>query len=292
MEFIVKHHVYGVVLVNTTITQGIIMPIVIANPVPDTAWDVTAASYVQAFVVSSEQNNVYDVSFKADGTKMFVMGGSPFRINQYSLSTAWDISTSSAIPGTHTTVANQRGMHFKEDGTVMYIADAGSDIIRAYTLSTAWDVSTSSQTSFLVITLQDTGIQDVSLKSDGTKMYVLGGSENKVFQYSLPTPWVLTGGTYDNVSKAFTSGESTSGGLFFRNDGSSFYLLANSILPTHAVRQYDTDTDWIISPSSVVGNFDTTSQTTLGRGLFFSDNGKRMYIGSAIGNDEILQYSL
>jgi len=268
------------------------MPIVFANPVPDTAWDVTAASFVQALNVSAEQNNVFDVSFKADGTKMFVLGSSPLRINQYSLSTAWDISSASVLPGTHTLVANQRGMFFKEDGTVMYIADAGSDIVRGYTLSTAWDISTSSQTSFLVIALQDGGIQDVFLKSDGTKMYVLGGSNDRVFQYSLPTPWVLTGGTYDNVSKAFPAGYSSNGGLFFRDDGSSFYLLQNSILPIHAVRQYDTDTDWIVSPSSIVGTFDTTPQTSNSRGLFFSNNGKRMYICDPAIADQVLQYSL
>ena len=268
------------------------MPIVIANPVPDTAWDVTAATFVQALDVSAEQNNVFDVAFKADGTKMFVLGNSPLRINQYSLSTAWDISTASILPGTHTVLALQYGMYFKEDGTKMYLTEAGFDLVRAYDLSTAWDVSTASSSSLLVVELQDTGITDVFLKSDGTKMYTLGLGNDRVYQYSLPTPWVLTGGTYDGVSKAFNAGESSHGGLFFRDDGTSFYTLNNSGLPTHVVRQYGMDTDWIINPSSIIGTFDTTSQTTNGRGLFFSNDGKRMYIGDPIVNDQILQYSL
>lgn len=264
------------------------MPIVIANPKPDTAWDVTAASFVQSVSVSAEQSNLDDISFSADGTRMYVFGSAPFRINQYTLSTAWDISTRSVITGTHTLAANQRGMFFKGDGTVMYVADAGNDAVIAYSLSVAWDVSTTSQTSFLLVS--DNGIADVYLKSDGTKAYVLGGADDKVFQYSLPTPWVLTGGTYDGVSKSFPAGNASHGGLFFRDDGSSFYLLENSSLPIHAVRQYAMDTDWVVSPSSIIGTFDTSSQTTTGRGLFFSNDGKRMYIG--VPGGQVLQYSL
>jgi hypothetical protein len=41
------------------------MPIVFARPKPDTAWDVTAASFVQSEDVSTEQSNIFDISFKA-----------------------------------------------------------------------------------------------------------------------------------------------------------------------------------------------------------------------------------
>ena len=49
------------------------------------------------FSVSSQETNPQGVRFKSDGTKMFVIGNTGDDVNEYSLSTAWDITTASFV---------------------------------------------------------------------------------------------------------------------------------------------------------------------------------------------------
>jgi hypothetical protein len=60
-----------------------------------TAWVVSSASYDSQFSVTTQDNQPQDIFFKPDGTKMFMVGSSTFSIYQYTLSTAWDLSTAS-----------------------------------------------------------------------------------------------------------------------------------------------------------------------------------------------------
>ena len=51
----------------------------------------------------------------------------------------------------------------------------------------AWDVSTASyDDKYKSVNSEDTNPRDVSFKSDGTKMYIMGTTNDTVFQYSLP----------------------------------------------------------------------------------------------------------
>ena len=60
------------------------------------AWDVTTASYDSvSFSVSSQEAGTEALFFKSDGTKMYILGINSDAVFQYSLSTAWDLSTAS-----------------------------------------------------------------------------------------------------------------------------------------------------------------------------------------------------
>ena len=59
----------------------------------DNANVVSATSYVDGFSVSSQENNPQGFRFNNDGTKMFVIGSSGDDINEYNLSTGFDVST-------------------------------------------------------------------------------------------------------------------------------------------------------------------------------------------------------
>ena len=87
------------------------------------AFDVSTASYTRVFSVSSEDTNPQGISFNNDGTKMFVVGDTGDDMNEYSLSTAFNVSTASYVQ--NFSVAAQdgtpSGMAFNDDGTKMYI---------------------------------------------------------------------------------------------------------------------------------------------------------------------------
>ena len=60
-----------------------------------TDWDVSTASYVDAFGIASQDANPQDIWFDYAGETMFIVGDQGNDVNVYTLSTAWDISTAS-----------------------------------------------------------------------------------------------------------------------------------------------------------------------------------------------------
>ena len=67
----------------------------------------------------------------------------------------------------------------------MYIVGNGSDTVYQYSLSTAFEVSTASYDSVsFSVSSQDTSPLGIVFNSDGTKMYIVGLSNDAVYQYS------------------------------------------------------------------------------------------------------------
>ena len=79
--------------------------------------------------------------------------------------------------------SNVRGVAFKSDGTKMYIAGLLGPIVHEYDLSSAWSVPTAVfNNASTSVTTQDSLPEGVAFKSDGTKMYIAGGTTNKIFE--------------------------------------------------------------------------------------------------------------
>jgi hypothetical protein len=62
-----------------------------------TAWDVSSASFVDSFSVASQDEAPQDMAFSKSGMKMFIAGNNGDDVNEYTLSTAWDVSTASFV---------------------------------------------------------------------------------------------------------------------------------------------------------------------------------------------------
>ena len=61
------------------------------------AYDISTATFVQDFSVVSQDGTPRGISFNNDGTKMYIVGDAGNDVNEYSLSTAFDISTASYV---------------------------------------------------------------------------------------------------------------------------------------------------------------------------------------------------
>ena len=97
----------------------------------DNANAVSAATYVDGFSISNEEFTPQGFRFNNDGTKMFVIGSNGDDVNEYTLSTAFDVSTASFVDSFD--ISSQEdsptGLAFNNDGTKMFIAgNAGDDI--------------------------------------------------------------------------------------------------------------------------------------------------------------------
>lgn len=173
-----------------------------------TAWDISTASWdSKTYNYSAIQTDARDVEFSSDGTKMYIIDGyTTVTVYQYTLSTAWDVSTAS-YASKNKNVSAQEGtpesVNFSSDGTKMYVAGRVSKTIYQYTLSTAWDVSTASYASkSLSVSSEATTPINVHFKADGTKVWVLNWASSNaqnIFQYSLSTAWDISTGSYDSI---------------------------------------------------------------------------------------------
>ena len=57
------------------------------------AFDVSSATYVQRFSIAAQETQPHGMTFNNDGSKMYVIGAAGKDVNEYNLSTGFDIST-------------------------------------------------------------------------------------------------------------------------------------------------------------------------------------------------------
>tara|TARA_R110000851_G_scaffold32845_4_gene87841 strand:- start:3256 stop:4950 length:1695 start_codon:yes stop_codon:yes gene_type:complete len=197
-----------------------------------TPWDLTTALYNNVSAgIGGTQAVISGLFFKPDGTKMYIIGSSPDTIHQYTLSTAWDLSTYS-YDNVSLLVTSQgsdpRGLFFKPDGTKMYMADGWLDRIFQYTLSTAWNLATASYDNVSFSVGSEGNPQSVFFKPDGTEMFILEDTSDTVRQYNLSTAWNLATASYASVSFSVTSQDANPRGMFFNGDGQKMYMIGNT----------------------------------------------------------------
>ena len=211
-------------------------------------WVIASATYSGNLKdVSTQDGSPNSVHFSSDGTKMYIIGwGSP-TVFQYTLSSAWDVS-SATYSGKSKDVSGQdsfmNSMTLSLDGTKMYTLGNTGNIVFQYTLSTAWDVSSATYSGKSKdVSGQDGSAYGIFFSSDGTKMYVAGSNNDRIFQYTLSTAWDVSSATYDNTSKDVSNEDSQPREISFNSDGTRMYIAGNS---NDTVYQYALSTAWDI----------------------------------------------
>lgn len=205
-----------------------------------TPWDISTAAYLQNFSISAQELTPADLFFKPDGAKMYVVGAAGDDVNEYNLSTPWNVSTATYLQ--NFSVASQTttptALSFKPDGTTMYIAGTNNPAsVYEYSLSSAWDISTALYVRSFSVLSQESGPRGVTFKPDGTKMYVNGSTGNDVNEYSLSTPWNISTATFTVATFSFSAQGATSNqGIYFKPDGLSFFIIDQAL---DSVLQYN-----------------------------------------------------
>ena len=127
----------------------------------------------------------------------------------------------------------------------------------------------------------------VAFNSDGTKMYIIGASANRVIQYTLSTPFDISEATL-LAGSVCTEGIAGDGlKITFNSDGTKFFLVDDG---TQDVEILTLTTAYDISTCSNTGSKDFG--TTNLRDLKFSNDGKKVFLYDEGGTHSIKQYSL
>jgi sugar lactone lactonase YvrE len=154
-----------------------------------TNFDISSAATPASatFSVNAQEDTLCDVFLKPDGTKMYIVGTAADTVFQYSLSTAFNISTAS-YDGINLNVstkeANPRGIFLSPDGTYLLVGGSSSDSVHGYSLNSAWDVSSASFVGSFSMASQETDLNAIWVSSDGSKVFGLGLVTDTIYQYS------------------------------------------------------------------------------------------------------------
>lgn len=258
-----------------------------------TAWDLTTATYSGlSKSVSAQLTTPQGLFFKDDGTQMYVCGTTTSKVVSYTLSTAWNVSTAASpvtIPITVDTIPT--AIYFRPNGLSFYIIGTSTDYITQYNLTTAWDLTTAVAGADVSIGSQDSTPQGLSFKPDGTKMYVLGGTNDRVYEYDLSPAWFISTASYTGANFYVGAQETSPNGIFFKDDGSSMFIVGSQV---DAVFKYNFSVNWNFTylTYAVSGNYFlyTYAQDATPNGLFFRSDGYQFFtLGTS--NDAVFEYT-
>lgn len=195
-----------------------------------TAGDISTATYNSVSLsVTSQAITPSGMCFSPDGYNLYMVDRGTDKVHQYSLTTAYDLSTAS-FANKEFSVGSQEGfaseVRFNNTGTRMFVVGWSSDYVYQYDLTTAYDVSTASYDNVrFSVSSQEGYAQGMHFNNDGTKMYIIGTSADDIFQYDLTTGFDLSTASYNNIKSPGTSVAYNPHGIYVNNDGTKFFVI-------------------------------------------------------------------
>ncbi|KYG73835.1 hypothetical protein AWW68_14275 [Roseivirga spongicola] len=199
------------------------------------AYDITSAVYAgdaERFSVAAEETVPRSFAFNNDGSKMFVMGTIGDDVNEYNLSTAFDVSTAVfAGNAERFSVAaqetNPTSLTFNHDGTKMYVAGSDNDAVNEYILSEAFDVSSATYSKRLLVGTQELFPQSIVFVNNGLNLLLMGSSGDDINQYTLTTAFDLSTATFAGNAARFSvaSQDGQPNSVTFSSDGTKMFVL-------------------------------------------------------------------
>jgi hypothetical protein len=249
------------------------------------AYDVDGAVLSDSSAFS--QSNAYSINFNNDGTKLYMTYSSTDQIEEYTLTTAYDVSTkikNSGFdafynnPGITTTITD---IYFNADGSKMFALDLNEAGVISYNLSTAFDIST----AVYVAEKQLDGVGGDRIVSatamlfndTGTTLYLADPVTHGIFEYTLSTAYDLSSTITLNVISPLSTLD-TAVSMEFNADGTELYILVKEgtgyAIETHPLTTaYDFSSAGAKSTFTLVGSDGLTLE-----GIAFDANGSTLYV--------------
>ena len=184
-----------------------------------TPYDLSTATFSQSVSrdMGGETNGAQAMTFNNDGTSLLVFvrrpgGSSPRAISYtFTLGTAYDISTLSAVPGSfkstndYGVTGTDKGYAWNNDGTKLF-AVSHTQNLAVIDVSTPYDIST--QTSYndyhptdIDSNITANALWGIAFDNNGSTLYLLESNDttNEIFKLTLSTPYDVTTATLDEV---------------------------------------------------------------------------------------------
>jgi len=189
-----------------------------------------------SFSVASQAAIPMSINFNSDGTKMLMVDyfGTVY---QYSLTNGFSLASGNvSYDNLSFDISSQegsaRGITFNSDGTKMFVIGSNTDKVHQFSLTNGFSLA-SGNVSYdnlsFDVSSQDTTPTTIEFNSDGTKMFVMGTSSDKVHQFSLTNGFSLASGnvSYDNINFSVASQLSDASGLAFSSNGAKMFVVGD-----------------------------------------------------------------
>lgn len=190
--------------------------------------------------ISSEESFPTGIAFSNDGSKMFITGHEN-EVNQYALSTAFDITSgvthNSTVLDVSSNMTTPKDMVLSDDGLKLFLISETT--VFQFTLNTAFDVTAGATfNSSYRVSSQDTRMNGIAFSGDGSKLFLAGTNSDRIFQYSLITPFDIAGGvSYDELFQPISQ-DNLPNGLSFNTKGDQLLVVGRN---DAEINQYQLD---------------------------------------------------
>jgi hypothetical protein len=206
----------------------------------DTPWDTTTGVLSGSALVTATGGAPTAMYFTSDGLMMFILDSTGDRVGRYSLTSAWDVSTATLDAGQTkvlTTISGMpagasfdpRGLEFSPDGLKLFVCDDFTNRIYEISLNLAWDLASTMTlvTSYLIAATIDNGLRNISFNNNGTRLFVAGVTNIRIYEFKLATPYSL-----ENVSfvgrTVDTANDTNLGGMYYNDDAQKCFYVGSS----------------------------------------------------------------
>ena len=205
------------------------------------------------------------------------------------------------------------GMAFSSDGTKMFVIGDSSNAVNEYALSAPFDVSTRTFIDSVSVVVHDIIPTGMAFSSDGTRLFMIGISRDKVNEYHLPVPFAFSSGCNPWNACTFTGGrtipphfperpdatfvfdgtsirsqEVDPRGMAFSNDGTKMFVIG---IAGKDVNEYTLSAPFDASTRTFVDATSISEQEDTPTGIAFSSDGAKMFVIGDEG-DDVNEYTL
>ncbi|MDA7752910.1 autotransporter domain-containing protein [Candidatus Pelagibacter sp.] len=261
-------------------------------------------TFIANFNVQDKETSPTGITFNPDGTKMFITGINMRKILQYNLTTAFDV-TSAAFEKSVLIQVEQdapQDVKFNSDGTVIFLLGTGTGVIdgvdaarngiHRWSLSTPYDIGSITPANTTFTEVGGDNPRGLAFNNDGTKMFILDNTAQRVEEYNLSTPY--NPDTKGSVANTLGNARSASHqGLGFNNDGSKIFIVKQD----NKIDEYALSTAFDLSSATLTGTVSPTFPVTNKRisGFAFNSSGTKMYHldwHTGADSDNVNEYAL
>jgi hypothetical protein len=298
--------------------------------------DISSLTFVDYKILNAGVSDLGAIYVNSEGTRAFIVNRTSQTIEEYVLRVAFDISTlyisgKSISYNTWDTATN--GVFFSPDGTKMYTCGSTAVVNgtygilasedRAYQLdlSVPFDVTTavfngkSIKFAAVDIGLAETAPRSIVFSPDGLNFYMVGSTQNRIFQYLLAIPYDLSTAVLvrnlplntlmAGVPLVPTFGrESVIYSIAFSSNGRKLYNIGNT---GKDINEFNLSTSWDISTAvyndkayigyeynniNILRNSGTSTTFVTTPTMFLNSSDNSIFVVDNASNRYLYKYSL
>lgn len=237
--------------------------------------------------IGSQDIRAHGMVFSADGMKLYVSGTATDRIFEYTLTTAFSVSTAtfnqSFSVSAQETVPT--GVAFSKDGLRMFVVGRSSDAVNVYNLTTAFDIGMATYAMQFVVLAQVPNLTDIEFSSDGLVVFLTDFENDRIVAYQLSTPYDFSSGVSFLTNYSVSQGTNPHGVRFSPDGMRMFVCYSNS----ENIHQYALSTPYDLTTASFSSK--TLSPSLSLTGMSFSNDGSVLMILDHL-SDTIYEYDI